>query len=112
MAEHWRNVSAPTVQTTGDGYDHMMTSRRNRRVAAFVVAAGLLGAACGGGDDAAPTSAESPVEQVADAPDAAAVGAGETPDILQFTSSLIGGGELDAASLSDKPTAFWFWSPN
>ncbi len=96
-----------------------MNWRRPLPTAAFVLAAGFAVVACGSSDSADDATTAAPVatDSVAD-PDA---GAGETtaepavvggaPEILQFTSSLVGGGELNAAELSDKPTAFWFWSP-
>jgi hypothetical protein len=92
-----------------------MASRRTFRIAAFACAAGLLGAACGGGSDAVDTAAQS-APAVSEAPEAggaeptAATTSG-VPDILQFTSSLVGGGEIDAAALAGTPTAFWFWAP-
>lgn len=33
------------------------------------------------------------------------------PEILQVTAPLIGGGELDLATLADRPLLLWFWSP-
>jgi hypothetical protein len=33
------------------------------------------------------------------------------PASLQFTAPLVGGGEIDAATLAGKPTLFWFWAP-
>lgn len=33
------------------------------------------------------------------------------PEILQFTAPLVGGGEIDAATLGGKATVFWFWAP-
>jgi hypothetical protein len=88
-----------------------MTSRRYVRTAAFVVAAGFAVVACGS------TAAEDSTAAATVAP-AATVGSddspaptGDGPEILQFTSPLVGGGELDAAELSGTPTAFWFWSP-
>ena len=33
------------------------------------------------------------------------------PASLQFTAPLVGGGELDAATLAGKPTLFWFGAP-
>jgi hypothetical protein len=62
---------------------------------------------------AAPDATAQAADQVADEADASAAPAasGDAPEILQFTSTLVGGGELDAAELSGKPTAFWFWSP-
>ena len=99
-----------------------MTSRRSLRTAAFVLAAGFAVVACGGSDTAAdattaaPDATEQAADQVtaetdetADSPPPAP--SGDALEILQFTSTLVGGGELDAAELSGKPTAFWFWSP-
>lgn len=92
-----------------------MTSRRTLRIAAFACAAGLLGVACSGGSDTADTSAQ-PIPAVSEAPapgiaEPAAAPAGDVPAILQFTSNLVGGGEINAAVLAGKPTAFWFWAP-
>lgn len=96
--------------------------RRRLRMAALVAAAGLLASACGGaGDDAADTVA-STIASATDSTTGDSAGSESNvastesamagaPEILQFTSPLVGGGELDAASLSDKPTAFWFWAP-
>ena len=91
-----------------------MTSRRFVRTAAFVVAAGFAVVACGSSAAEDSTAAAT----VAPAAPAATVGSddspaptGDAPEILQFTSPLVGGGELDAAELSGTPTAFWFWSP-
>ena len=33
------------------------------------------------------------------------------PEALQFVAPLVGGGEIDAATLADKPTVLWFWAP-
>ena len=96
-----------------------MTSRRFVRTAAFVVASGVAVVACGGSSAedttaAAPGATAQAADQVTDAPaasDGSSAPAGDAPEILQFTSPLVGGGELDAAELSGKPTAFWFWSP-
>lgn len=100
-----------------------MTSRRLVRTAAVVVAAGVAVVACGGSaaDDSTATvpqatqqATEQAAEPVTDAPagsDDNSEPAGDAPEILRFTSPLVGGGELDAAELSGKPTAFWFWSP-
>lgn len=101
-----------------------MTSRRVLRTAAFAAAAGLAIAACGGSDAADDTGAASTETQATPQADADgaeptdANGAGDessdaagAPTLLQFTAPLVGGGELDAVQLADKPTAFWFWSP-
>lgn len=96
-----------------------MTSRRLFRTAAFVVAAGVAVVACGGSaaEDTTATEPEATAqaaEPVTDAPaesDDSSAPVGDAPEILLFTSPLVGGGELDAAELSGKPTAFWFWSP-
>jgi hypothetical protein len=33
------------------------------------------------------------------------------PQSLRFTAPLVGGGELDLATLADKPVLMWFWAP-
>ncbi|MFM7684550.1 MAG: hypothetical protein ACKPDI_01335 [Actinomycetota bacterium] len=38
-------------------------------------------------------------------------GTTNAPEALQFTAPLVGGGTLDATTLADKPTVFWFWAP-
>ena len=104
-----------------------MTTRRPLRIAALAAAVGLTLAACGGSDSAddtaappADTAAEAAPqsdgsdETTDDSGDSGEADAGATdaaPALLQFTAPLVGGGELDAAELSSKPTAFWFWSP-
>lgn len=103
----------------------MITSRRLAVLAAF----GL--AACGAGD-ASPTAGEVPVAPATDATptdDVTVQADGETaatdpapsangesgsatiPAALRFSAPLVGGGQLDAGDLADKPTVFWFWSP-
>ena len=99
-----------------------MTSRRVLRSAAFAAAAGLAVVACGGSDTADETGAAPSEPPAAPAPDTGGSGASDgtgtessdadgAPALLQFTAPLVGGGELDAVQLADKPTAFWFWSP-
>jgi hypothetical protein len=34
-----------------------------------------------------------------------------TPPILEFTAPLVGGGQIDGASLAGTPVLFWFWAP-
>jgi len=101
-------------------YDSAMTSFRPTSKIAFAIAAGLIAVGCGSSSESSGDSAPSdPPAAEADTPtdtaDANVVDEqaipGEAPGILQFTSPLVGGGEIDAAELSDKPTAFWFWSP-
>ncbi|MFK8023710.1 MAG: hypothetical protein AB8G26_07080 [Ilumatobacter sp.] len=84
-----------------------MTSRLLARAAGLAIAAGLVAAACGGGSDTAAEPAPVVTEpQGADAPAPSGI-----PEALAFSSPLVGGGQLDAATLADKPTAFWFWAP-
>ncbi len=75
----------------------------------------LVGVACGGSDDGATgDTGGDDVAVVDDGADTATDAGGESsgvPDVLAFTAPLVGGGELDAAALADKPTAFWFWAP-
>jgi Flp pilus assembly protein TadG len=35
----------------------------------------------------------------------------EVPEVLQFSSALVGGGELDLATLAGRPVLLWFWAP-
>jgi peroxiredoxin len=103
---------------------------RGSRFLPALATGSLLIAACGGGsanDGAAATSApaaeSSPATDAAaapstDVPAADTAPAGDAADdgvtapaSLQFTAPLVGGGELDAATLAGKPTLFWFWAP-
>lgn len=99
----------------------------------MLVAGGLLIAACSGGptngDNAAtpePATETSPATDVpaTDLPATEVLATGPVADntapaddvvaapaALQFTAPLVGGGELDAATLAGKPTLFWFWAP-
>jgi ABC-type glycerol-3-phosphate transport system substrate-binding protein len=89
-----------------------MTPRRIIRTTAFVLAAGLAVVACGSSSDTAePAAVTEPAatQPAVDGSDPAPSSA--VPELLQFTSPLVGGGEIDAAALAGKPTAFWFWSP-
>jgi len=101
---------------------------RGSRFLPALAASSLLIAACGGGstnDGTAATpkpAAETSLASDVPAIDVAAAGpapadtaaAGDVvaaPAALQFTAPLVGGGELDAATLAGKPTLFWFWAP-
>lgn len=86
----------------------------------IVVALAAIAASCGGGSDSsasvadtvpAPDLAATVVDDEARAAGTESAAVTAAPDLLQFTSPLVGGGELDAATLATKPTAFWFWSP-
>ena len=35
----------------------------------------------------------------------------EAPEILRFSSPVVGGGELDLAAFGDRPVLLWFWAP-
>jgi hypothetical protein len=59
-------------------------------------------AACGADDTATPASQPLP---------GVSAPATDTPDILQFTAPLIGGGTFDASTVAGTPTVFWFWAP-
>jgi hypothetical protein len=100
---------------------------RGSRFLPALAAGSLLIAACGGGSTndgtavtAEPTTDVPVAEPAAAEPAAAEPATGDTPpadDVvaapasLQFTAPLVGGGELDAATLAGKPTLFWFWAP-
>ena len=94
-------------------YLHGVHLGRTSRIATAAVALGLTVAACGAGDDADDSAAA--VETVAPPVDAgseaSSAGTDAVPALMQFSAPLVGGGSLDAATLANKPTAFWFWSP-
>ncbi|MGI9644779.1 MAG: hypothetical protein ACR2O6_05650 [Ilumatobacteraceae bacterium] len=95
-----------------------------RRTLAAVAGLALLASACGGGSDsgsaapgvdatvepAAEPAPEPPAEPASEAAEPAAEPA-TVPAALQFSAPLVGGGEIDAATLAGKPTVFWFWAP-
>ncbi|MDJ0770803.1 MAG: hypothetical protein QNJ12_18560 [Ilumatobacter sp.] len=83
--------------------------------------AGIL-VACGGtSDDAStPSAADDVAETAAPAAPAttaaadeagAVVPAGDVPEALQFSASLVGGGDIDVAALAGRPVLLWFWAP-
>ncbi len=86
--------------------------RRTRRLLALGAAAALLGVACGSGSDDATVVQDDPATEAPASQSADDTAAGDVPEILRFTNALVGGGELDAAELAGKPTAFWFWAPD
>jgi hypothetical protein len=85
------------------------------------IAAGiLLLSACGGGssDRSSDNGEAIDTSPSTDVPAADTAPAGDVADdvatapaSLQFTAPLVGGGEIDAATLAGKPTLFWFWAP-
>lgn len=90
------------------------------RATAAVIGIGLLVAACGSGsgsDDPAAGDEPAPIESsgeddtVGEPAADPAVDAATVPAALQFSAPLVGGGELDAATLAGAPTVFWFWAP-
>jgi hypothetical protein len=90
---------------------------RGSRFLAALAIGSLLIAACSGGstDDGTAAKAEPatdvPVTDVPAGNTPPADGAVTAPASLQFTAPLVGGGEIDAATLAGKPTLFWFWAP-
>ncbi len=95
------------------------------RTAAALVGLTMLATACGSSSNqAAPAASEPPAAPaettaVDAAPPAAAPATDGSdtaepvvvPAALQFSAPLVGGGELDVATLAGKPTVFWFWAP-
>ncbi len=71
-------------------------------------------AACGGGDEPAadvqPATTQTPAAQGSDA-DGAGTANAAVPAALQFSAPLVGGGDLEAASLAGRPVLLWFWAP-
>ena len=86
-----------------------MPSRSFARPVAGTLVAGLLAVSCGGGSGDTTTSPDTNSGATTAAPATPQVA--DAPEILQFTSALVGGGQLDASTLAGKPTAFWFWAP-
>ncbi len=41
----------------------------------------------------------------------AATGPAAVPELLQFSTPLVGGGEFAGADYAGRATAFWFWAP-
>ncbi len=97
-----------------------------RRATGALIGVALLLAACGSssdsGDPAAapgvdagaettPPAAEPVAEPAAEPAPEAATEPTAVPAALQFSAPLVGGGEIDAATLAGKPTVFWFWAP-
>ena len=73
-----------------------------RAAMAFAVVIGV--AACGGSDDASPTATAA--ESSTDASTAAGI-----PPSLSFSAQVLGGGQLDGASLAGRAVMLWFWAP-
>lgn len=89
------------------------TSRASHRALALVALVSL--AACGGSSSVATEStlaegaAAAPTGSTQEA--SATTGAAVTPELLQFTAPLVGGGEFNGADRAGQATAFWFWAP-
>lgn len=98
-----------------------MLERMRRLVVATAVPLLLLLAACG--DDPATTATSSttsfpsdepstePSEEPSAEPADAGEGTAETPELLDFTATTVGGQAFDGASLAGSPTVLWFWAP-
>ncbi|TVR22199.1 MAG: hypothetical protein EA389_13855 [Ilumatobacter sp.] len=55
---------------------------------------------------------DGPAEPEAEDPTAETPGpTAEAPEILRFSSPVVGGGELDLAAFGDRPVLLWFWAP-
>ena len=61
-------------------------------------------------DDAPlPTAAPTDPAAAAEAADGGVVA--EAPTALQFSAPLLGGGDIEMASLAGRPVLLWFWAP-
>jgi len=91
-----------------------------RRLAAALVAPLVISlAACGG--EATTTATETPVAtsssdsaaEAAEEPpgDTGGDSAAAVPELLDFTSTTVGGEAFDGASLAGRPVVLWFWAP-
>ena len=86
-----------------------------RRLAPLLTA-GLVLAACGSGSDEpeAVTSTTAPEASASStvAPDGgSAVVPADAPEALQFSSPLVGGGDIELTTLAGRPVLLWFWAP-
>jgi hypothetical protein len=72
------------------------------RLAALVAVAVLGG--CGGASGGSETESSTGTQP-------AGTAAATAPEVLRFTTPIVGGGELDGSSLAGRPVAFWFWAP-
>jgi hypothetical protein len=72
------------------------------------LAAGLVAmlAACAGGSPSPAREATAPAASTASTAESQG-----GPEALGFTAPLVGGGELDAATLAGSPVVLWFWAP-
>lgn len=98
-----------------------MLERMRRLVVATAVPLLLLLGACG--EDPAPTATSpttsspsdepstEPSEEPSAEPADAGEGTAETPELLDFTATTVGGQAFDGASLAGSPTVLWFWAP-
>jgi len=112
------------TKRTDQGTDHCSAwsygaRMRSKRLVPALTAATMLFTACGGSsssDSAATEPAQAPAAEPAPETDGDPAletdDANAVPGVLQFSAPLVGGGEIDAASLAGKPTVFWFWAPN
>jgi len=68
--------------------------------------------ACGSSSSEADTSSSSttPAAASSQVPGSATDGAA-VPELLQFTASLVGGGEFSGLDYAGQASAFWFWAP-
>lgn len=65
----------------------------------------------GGVDDVDDGDVTGDVTGGADATGGDAIGGEGAPAILQISAPLVGGGELDLATIGDRPVLLWFWAP-
>lgn len=95
----------------------MLDGMRKLVLAALVPLAVLLGAC---GQDVATSDAPAPADT--STPSSAATGTPApeeasgsntkaTPELLDFTSTTVGGEAFEGASLAGRPTVLWFWAP-
>lgn len=90
-----------------------------RRLLPLSLAGVLL--ACGGASDPAavdvgaaptvpPTAAATESSAVAP-PSTSGAAVTDAPEALQFSAPLVGGGQIELASLAGRPVLLWFWAP-
>lgn len=84
-----------------------------------VLAAAVLVTACGSGsDEAASTTSTTTPQTAPSSPAPGGDGSGvvtadplDAPEALQFSSPLVGGGDIELTTLAGRPVLLWFWAP-
>lgn len=79
------------------------------RLASVLVVLGTALVACTQPGTTAPAGPSDPSTPAVD--EAGAAEPPAAPEALRFSAPIVGGDDLDLATLGDRPVVFWFWSP-